>query len=45
MFCGKFVQAILFWKKSNLQTYYDLEMEKDRLAGRLEREVREYAAG
>ena len=32
-----------FWM--NLQTRYDLEAEKDRLAGRLEREVRAYAAG
>lgn len=31
-----------FWL--NLQTRYDLEMEKDRLAGRLEEEVRVYAA-
>ena len=31
-----------FWL--NLQTRYDLEMEKDRLAGRLEEEVRIYAA-
>jgi hypothetical protein len=29
----------------NLQARYDLAVEKDRLAGRLEREVREYAAG
>ena len=27
------------------QTRYDLEAEKDRLAGRLEREVRAYTAG
>lgn len=32
-----------FWM--NLQGRYDLEAEKDRLAGRLEREVRAYAAG
>jgi addiction module HigA family antidote len=32
-----------FWM--NLQARYDLEMEKDRLAERLEREVRVYAAG
>ena len=31
-----------FWL--NLQTRYDLEMEKDRLAGRLEKEVQIYAA-
>jgi len=31
-----------FWM--NLQTRYDLEMEKDRLEGRLEEEVRVYAA-
>jgi len=31
-----------FWL--NLQTRYDLEMEKDRLAGRLEEEVQVYAA-
>src|SRR5687768_3223906 len=31
-----------FWL--NLQTRYDLEMEKDRLEGRLEEEVRVYAA-
>jgi addiction module HigA family antidote len=31
-----------FWL--NLQTRYDLEMEKDRLAGRLEEEVRDYEA-
>ena len=31
-----------FWL--NLQARYDLEVEKDRLAGRLEREVRVYAA-
>jgi addiction module HigA family antidote len=31
-----------FWM--NLQTRYDLEMEKDRLAGRLEEEVQVYAA-
>ena len=31
-----------FWL--NLQTRYDLEAEKDKLAGRLEREVRVYAA-
>jgi antitoxin HigA-1 len=31
-----------FWL--NLQTRYDLEMEKDRLEGRLEEEVRIYAA-
>jgi addiction module HigA family antidote len=30
-----------FWM--NLQARYDLEMEKDRLAGRLEKEVRVYA--
>lgn len=30
-----------FWL--NLQSRYDLECEKDRLAGRLEREVRVYA--
>lgn len=30
-----------FWL--NLQTRYDLEMEKDRLAGRLEEEVKIYA--
>ena len=30
-----------FWL--NLQTRYDLEMEKDRLAGRLEREVKIHA--
>ncbi len=30
-----------FW--INLQTHYDLEMEKDRLQDRLEREVRIYA--
>jgi addiction module HigA family antidote len=29
----------------NLQARYDLETEKDRLAGRLEREVRAYVAG
>ena len=32
-----------FWM--NLQARYDLEREKDRLAGRLEREVRAYAVG
>lgn len=32
-----------FW--INLQARYNLETEKDRLAGRLEREVRAYAAG
>src|SRR5256885_7688923 len=32
-----------FWM--NLQARYDLEVEKDRLAGRLDREVRAYAAG
>jgi addiction module HigA family antidote len=32
-----------FWM--NLQARYDLEVEKDRLAGRLEREVRAYVAG
>jgi addiction module HigA family antidote len=32
-----------FWM--NLQARYDLEVEKDRLAGRLEREVQTYAAG
>jgi addiction module HigA family antidote len=32
-----------FWL--NLQTRYDLEMEKDRLEGRLEEEVQVYAAG
>ena len=32
-----------FWM--NLQARYDLETEKDRLAGRLEHEVRAYAAG
>jgi len=31
-----------FWM--NLQTRYDLEMEKDRLEGRLEEEVQVYAA-
>ncbi len=31
-----------FWL--NLQTGYDLELEKDRLEGRLEEEVRVYAA-
>ena len=31
-----------FWM--NLQARYDLEAEKDRLAGRLEREVRVYTA-
>lgn len=31
-----------FWM--NLQSRYDLEMEKDRLAGRLEKEVQVYAA-
>jgi addiction module HigA family antidote len=31
-----------FWL--NLQTRYDLEVEKDRLAGRLEKEVRVYAS-
>lgn len=31
-----------FWL--NLQTRYDLEMAKDRLAGRLEKEVQIYAA-
>ncbi|MCL5966464.1 MAG: HigA family addiction module antitoxin [Deltaproteobacteria bacterium] len=31
-----------FWM--NLQARYDIEMEKDRLAGRLEREVRVRAA-
>ncbi|MBI5290720.1 MAG: HigA family addiction module antidote protein [Chloroflexi bacterium] len=31
-----------FWL--NLQARYDLEVEKDRLAGRLEREVRVYVA-
>lgn len=31
-----------FWL--NLQARYDLEMEKDRMAGRLEREVKVYAA-
>ena len=31
-----------FWM--NLQSRYDLEMEKDRLAGRLEEEVRVYGA-
>jgi len=32
-----------FWM--NLKARYDLETEKDRLAGRLEREVRVYAVG
>jgi addiction module HigA family antidote len=32
-----------FWL--NLQARYDLEIEKDRLAGRLEREVKVLAAG
>lgn len=32
-----------FWL--NLQARYDLEVEKDRLAGRLEREVKVHAAG
>jgi addiction module HigA family antidote len=32
-----------FWM--NLQSRYDLEIEKDRLAGRLEKEVQVYAAG
>lgn len=32
-----------FW--INLQARYDLEVEKDRLEGRLEREVRVYVAG
>jgi addiction module HigA family antidote len=32
-----------FWL--NLQTRYDLEVEKDKLGERLEREVRAYAAG
>ena len=32
-----------FWM--NLQARYDLEVEKDRLAGHLEREVRAYAVG
>src|SRR5712692_3026101 len=32
-----------FWL--NLQARYDLEIEKDRLEGRLEREVQTYAAG
>jgi antitoxin HigA-1 len=31
-----------FWM--NLQTRYDLEIQKDRLAGRLDREVRVYTA-
>jgi antitoxin HigA-1 len=31
-----------FW--INLQSRYDLEVEKDRLAGRLEKEVRTYAS-
>jgi antitoxin HigA-1 len=31
-----------FWM--NLQSRYDLELEKDRLAGRLEEEVRVYSA-
>lgn len=31
-----------FWM--NLQSRYDLELEKDRLRGRLEREVKVYAA-
>ena len=31
-----------FW--INLQSRYDIEVEKDKLAGRLEREVRVYAA-
>ena len=31
-----------FWL--NLQTRYDLEVEKDRLAGRLEKEVQTYAS-
>jgi len=31
----------LFWV--NLQTRYDMEIEKDKLAGRLEREVSVYA--
>jgi hypothetical protein len=31
-----------FWM--NLQTRYDLEVEKDRLGGRLEKEVRVYGA-
>ncbi len=31
-----------FWM--NLQSRYDLEMEKDRLAGRLEKEVQVYTA-
>lgn len=31
-----------FWM--NLQSRYDLEVEKDRLAGRLEKEVQVYAA-
>ena len=32
-----------FWM--NLQARYDLEVEKDRLAGRLDREVQAYTAG
>ncbi len=32
-----------FW--INLQSRYDLELEKDRLRGRLEREVKVFAAG
>ena len=37
-----FGNSARFWM--NLQTRYDLEMEKDRLEGRLEEEVQVYAA-
>lgn len=37
-----FGQSDRFWM--NLQAHYDIEVEKDKLADRLEREVRVYAA-
>ena len=37
-----FGQSERFWL--NLQTRYDLEVEKDRLEGRLEKEVKVYAS-
>ena len=40
--CRHFGMSERFWM--NLQARYDIEMEKDRLAGRLEREVRVRAA-
>jgi addiction module HigA family antidote len=36
-----FGMSEIFWM--NLQAHYDLEMQKDKLGGRLEREVRVYS--